>query len=63
MKILIKILDGQAMYNWLYAHDEKIKNVNGDKVDGINTAYVKVKKGMFKKFKWKISPKITSEIK
>ena len=38
--IPVKILKGQAWYNWWYAHDEKIKNIWGDKVDGIS----KVKK-------------------
>lgn len=33
--ILVKVLTGQEMYNWLYAHDENIKNINGDKFDGI----------------------------
>ena len=33
--ISVKVLKGQAWYNWHYAHDEKIKNIWGDKVDGI----------------------------
>ena len=38
--IPVKILKGQAWYNWWYAHDEKIKNIWGDKVDGITRKHM-----------------------
>jgi len=39
MLVKVKVLKGQEMYNWWYAHDEKIKNIKGDKVDGIERKF------------------------